>query len=390
MFGRLRTGAPVLGPLSRSFGFHAVCLLAAVASCGNDDSTRLPAHGTGGNGLEGCAVPRGSALHGHVAVSSALAPCRITLQSSGITLKIDENGDGPDAVPPILRLASGTFVAASSERDRLTTWLVNGEPDRVVGRTGIGPGEFRRVSAVYVDFSDTVHVSDAPGRWIVFNSVLEHVRTTSSPSFAVTESAAFLNDGNLLLAPPNLTVDRRVFHVVDRHNPQSIRGFGTLAGGSLEGAMQIAYSNGRTFWAASPTKYVLEHWSLDGQRIGSIERRVPWFIASDSGLLAQGTPRIIRLRADNSGTLWVTIRVPDASRRPLPSDPLRTRTLGLRVEVFSTATGELLASEFYQDQYEPPFGFFSDSQGYRIRPAESGIFRVEVVDYRLVKAAPTS
>ncbi|MFQ5705599.1 MAG: hypothetical protein ACE5HT_16470, partial [Gemmatimonadales bacterium] len=111
----------------------------------------------------------------------------------------------------------GRIVATNGEHPpEIRFFSAEGRHQRSVGRDGVGPGEFTSIRSVWLVYPDTLIVYD---------------RSQSRVSY--------------------LTVQNLTRFVV--------QGFGPW------------------IWTASPTVYRLERWSLEGMKLGQIERSVEWF-----------------------------------------------------------------------------------------------------------------
>jgi hypothetical protein len=73
------------------------------------------------------------------------------------------------------------------------------------------------------------------------------------------------------------------------------------------------------FWAAHVTRYTIERWSKAGRLTDVLERDAPWFPPrvnlGPPPQEAPPAPRVVSVREDDAGRLWVLISVADANWR---------------------------------------------------------------------------
>src|SRR5690606_15975921 len=115
------------------------------------------------------------------------------------------------------------FYTASG-RASVTVWDSGGKFERVLGRPGLGPGEFgRNWTVVQFDPSGRLYVRDAARRWSIYSSSLEFLRTTAPVEMGYSpEQAVFLDDGRFLSAAPGFAnpgaaegLPENSFHIYD-------------------------------------------------------------------------------------------------------------------------------------------------------------------------------
>jgi hypothetical protein len=291
------------------------------------------------------------------------APCAIRLLHDSIILAVDSGGNTNDVRTPVVLTGSGQFAARGSIPDNLSIWNADGTLARSIGSRGAGPGEFTAVSALYVDRTDTIHVSDSPGRWHVYDRRFQYVRSINFP-MQRWDGTAFLADGNVLVSRPSDLPQDSLFYVIDRDG-RPIRSFGRARfAGDIR---RISYSGGSGFWAVAPTRYLLEYWSLDGHLLATIRRRVPFFRDSDKGAswdMESGDPVVLFLHHDGRGRVWVVIADPDGGAGGTPTWYL---------EAFETVTGRLSVSARYTDPSGLPAGFLADGRVYTGRILPNGL-----------------
>jgi hypothetical protein len=172
-------------------------------------------------------------------------------------------------------------------------------------------------------------------------------------------------------------LDRATGAVVKAFDPRELRD-------ALRDARLIGYGGGDQFWAVSPTRYELELWSVEGTLLGGIRRRAAWFHDNDEGLMSTTGARILYLYVDAvANVLWVTIIVFERPR-DLNEEGVEPGDYSIRVEAFSTRSGQLLISERFAAD---PLAFFpgvAPGVAYGINESASGIPMITVLEYRLV------
>lgn len=309
--------------------------------------------------------------------------CELIFRASGVTLETSEV-EGIDVKGPVIRSSAGEYYAASYS-GYVNRWSHDGTFMGHLGKRGPGPYAYRSASGVLIDRTDTVHVSDLPGRWHVLGDSGQIVRTIQGPSLAVREGVAFLDDGRVLLAVPNPPFSDlgKRYVLVNRQDGSVLTSFDQRASSdALRDARHIAYAGGNRFWTVSPTRYELELWTTEGKRLGGIRRRVSWFRESNEGLGATSGNRIASISLDSTGILWVLVinfreafeQSPDAS----PSERYSTH-----VEAFNSYTGELLISRPFNN----PLAFYpglGPNLAYAAELDANGLVTINILEYRLV------
>lgn len=196
---------------------------------------------------------------------------------------------------------------------------------RSIGRAGPGPGEFSYVSAVVVDKADSVHAFGLrydlfrpDGRLGRSKVVLEGARVWNA--FLVGDSAILVQ-----AMPQTPALAGIPLHLVDR-NGGLRRSFGLMPDEPVRVNFWTRWrpttvSPRGEVWLGMVNRYRLELWSLSGQRLRVLERKTSWFEPwqNHSGDVARDRPppRLLSLRADADGLLWVLIQIADANYKPL-------------------------------------------------------------------------
>ncbi|MDP2956353.1 MAG: hypothetical protein Q8N53_08020 [Longimicrobiales bacterium] len=225
-----------------------------------------------------------------------------------------------------------------------------------LGGVGQGPSEFlttRQILAV----GRTVSVLDPVNqRETVFDLDFHVVRTAFIQGY-VNEALA-LND-SIRVFNINLWTPERVgypLHLVDGRG-SLVASFGYVEEVArqdmpLRGWRVLAASSGGKFWAARASQYLLERWTVAGEKRLSIVRSVPWFRPHDDYSMTPPPPLIGALWEAPDGLLWVAIRVADPEwERAMEIRPGRPKRVvnynkfyDTILEVIDPEKGEVLAS----------------------------------------------
>lgn len=139
---------------------------------------------------------------------------------------------------------------------------------------------------------------------------------------------------------------------------------------------RLTVSSDGAIWAAFASRYVLEHWHLDGERDVVLERLATWFPPDrHSGEVTptdEPVPRVRAINMDNKNRLWTLIEVADShwaqglremdDGRFFPVDD--TRVWDTIIDVIDPVEKSLLVSE-RQDPHL--IGFVDDELVYSSR-----------------------
>jgi hypothetical protein len=113
-------------------------------------------------------------------------------------------------------------------------------------------------------------------------------------------------------------------------------------------------------WRGMPDRYLLEKWSLDGRRLESITRTVPWFPTwppltegMDRGTEPQPTMLLDAIVVPN-GRMWTLLAVPDPAFKPLDQDEYTSpanmgQLVDTFVEVLDLERHQVLASQRFPE-----------------------------------------
>jgi hypothetical protein len=224
-------------------------------------------------------------------------------------------------------------------------------------------------------------------------------RQVAVPELVATaqRNVRVLDDGGFLLNASIVGAPGSIFHVFDADG-QRTRSFGDR--GSAPASRSIAYGGRETFWAAppsgAPNGYVLEEWSLKGERARTLVLNPDWLRRSVESGKKSGTRALpeFQIHVDESGLIWVRVITKDARWRPLrpgeSEDEMETQLYDWRYEVIDPDAGIVLASGVEdempgEDGLAPPLVLFvpRTSKSYRPLADSLGLESIEFFDARL-------
>ena len=201
-----------------------------------------------------------------------------------------------------------------------------------LGRTGEGPGEFRRASFVAPLPGDSLLVLDTQlQRASVFSPELRFVRTIRLPFYA---NAARVLDWPARVAVNGVSYSRRdagwPLHILDLSEPTATlrTSFGDNDGEMRPGEnarliRRFVAGGTASFWALQVLSYQITHYGADGRILASIRREPDWF-ADESEWSLGGPERppypAVQTAAIRGDTLWVAVRIPRADWKRAWSD----------------------------------------------------------------------
>ena len=319
--------------------------------------------------------------------------------------------DGPDAIGQpqgVVRDSRGRlYLMQSPGSYEIVVFDSTGDFLRTIGNQGEGPGEFKRVTAMWVAPGDTLHVMD-PGnrRHTVLAPDYSLVRSQQLEARWFFNRVVFFEGGEIAVnanLPTSLGAGFPL-HLIDR------RGRVRLSFGSedqlyiypgqedefsqMSRSLSLAAQEGM-FWSAPFNRYVLELWDTTGRLHRRYTRNVDWFEPWDHqpGITEDGpgNPQLQDIHEDRLGRLWVMVRVGDRRWRrsvePYISEGRKffrpTRFEGVWdtvVEVIQPESGRLIASGRSE---APLFQFLDDSHAWGMHITEEGVPQIDVWRVRL-------
>jgi hypothetical protein len=265
-------------------------------------------------------------------------------------------------VTEVARDSRGRFYTTSRRGEPVEVWDSLGKHVATVGRSGSGPGEFSGWPlSLFIDVGDTLHVLDGLGRWSVFDSAFNSVRTfTAARAFRTST----LIDGGPLVFTSSVSwgePDAAFYRMTRDGRPDGSHGKSDVSSSFGSGRLSSTGPD-HTIWIApapgTGKGFVLENRSINGELLNVVERDAPWLPLtgySDE----PNVPTFRTLHVDDDGLLWVALSVKDPrwqARKPGESPAAASRRKGelydMRFEVLDPRTGSVLASVRYDDMSE--------------------------------------
>ena len=261
--------------------------------------------------------------------------CRISV--SRIAAVGDSTGSGIlGEYGSLRRFSDGHyFVQTGVQPGTILVFGPDGRYLKSIGRRGEGPGEYTSPHVFDVR-GDSLWVFDVTGRiTMVFPG---EVQTRNVP-FAPFDAIRFGNGLHVYATVARIPQLIGIpFHVFDEASGTIVRSFGNPSGtydplDPYNAHRSIAPAGEREFWAGHSNRYVIEKWTVDGERVLRIERDAPWFKPWQGNVqparIAAPPPILHGVREDSAGILWVFHRVADRDWAPQPPAEVRgseTRT----------------------------------------------------------------
>lgn len=317
----------------------------------------------------------GQVLFGHTAqeVTSERACPRCTLRAERIATLGDR--EGPGIVGDNFAVARGGdgrfFVSYRSNPGEILVFDSMGAYTHTVGREGDGPGEFRVPSTLA--FADgRLHVFDSRSRrHTVLDRSFEVLHT--HPMRGIPLAVEIFEDGVVYNA-----VIRTWKEIGFPLHFLSADGSGTRSFGEAEegyrpdivwsGWRVLARAAPNALWAAYKPRYVIEKWSLDGDKLATLTRRAEWFEPHNQFPYPDPDqpprPFVRDIYEDSEGLLWVIIIVADREwQRGIAETGSRNETNGYVItnqnqfldsviEVIDPAAGVLVTSERFDLEFK--------------------------------------
>lgn len=208
--------------------------------------------------------------------------CRIELER---VATLGQFGDSVlfAGLPQVQEDGSGGFlvVAVPTYPDRILRYDRAGRLLETIGRAGDGPGEFRLIIGVEVGQGDSIFVADYFRRITVLTPSGQLVRTFRLP--AAPRELSELSGGQLAVAGMSYTPEHIGYPVqlLDRTTGAAVAMGAVnptvpLDRRSADDLRLTAAADG-TFWSGHTTAYILERWSLTGERLQRIAPELEWF-----------------------------------------------------------------------------------------------------------------
>lgn len=261
--------------------------------------------------------------------SASCTECRITAhRTATLGALTDSVPIGPLAVVAVSR--DRQYVGGATAVDpRILVFDSAGQLAATLGRSGDGPGESRIVWRLTVGPGDSLYVFDFARRMTVFapNGI---VRRAVPVPLLVLGAVPFSN-GTVVVTGGHLTAAGigLPLHLL-RPDGSLVRSFGQpqlvrRASDLSTLEHRLALSTDGTIWTAQPSRYELQRWDTTATLREVLHRQVDWFVpgpqTSAHALSREGVvapyvvreppaSRIMGVRQDGSGRLWVLVSVP--------------------------------------------------------------------------------
>jgi hypothetical protein len=247
------------------------------------------------------------------------AKCVISMRHV-VTLGTDDGVGSLNGKPMSVNVDSRGRYWIFQELEPPTVFHSDGRVDRVIGRKGSGPGEFRSGNRGIV-VGDSMLVLDwqesratmmgpdlKPGRIIRLRPGIGDVKSLRWPTLLVTHG--FMSDSR----PPNSTLHRIS---LDNGEARLLTSFGPQGTGGSMGNVEVGQILGEAregIWSAYWNRPRMTKWNSDGKPLAALTRRYDWYTGDTPSSAGTPTtppkPRTGALIEDAEGLLWVFIHTP--------------------------------------------------------------------------------
>lgn len=273
-------------------------------------------------------------LPAHVACPA----CRVELGEEFALGGTEADGGTPGALAGVVRTADGLFAAVfwGSVNSQIYIYDARGRFDSVFGTEGSGPGEFRSIgNSLFADGSSLLAFDSDLGRLARIDVRSRQMTTTPWVTHNVM-NAAFPGDGKIVLSGRVPGAEEGLPLHVFSDSGDWARSFGRrepLEDLSDTWALErmLAAAADDTFWAAPSDELLLEHWTVEGERLQAFsaarERFVPfvkgsWVLGDKSSRvlgIAVGPDGLLRLLYNTPVVDWeeAVVPIPDSEINPL-------------------------------------------------------------------------
>ncbi len=319
-------------------------------------------------------------------------PCAVEVHDGAVRLRSDSSAV-PDPGNRSARDSYGRFFTTTFVQGQIAVWGDNGRFLGAIGRRGDGPGEFRGISALWVDPTDTVHVRDRNG-WSVIDPAGRFQRRISGVTLGVfAEETRFVRGGIHILASNLAGNDSYYFHIVDRDGTP-LKSFGAVpaadrsAASADRNSRMIAYEGDSTFWAGpvrdAEDGYTVEQWSITGRHIQTIQINTPWYGAKPLFDRHRLGAKVTSLHVDSTGVLLVYVHVPNKNYRERFGAGRDPNLWDVHYNVIDTRTATMLAAGKYARTLKVPQYFGRTRTGWIASSDTSDQVVHQIVRYKLV------
>ena len=292
-------------------------------------------------------------------------------------------------------LGNGEFLlGAVTGGGQLFVFDSEGRFSRTIGRSGRGPGEFRRMAALAVGEGDTIFAKDdGNGRLQILTADGEYIRSFRIPR--PYRPFVRLGDGTFAFHGPVNQPGDPIFRQLDPMGAEIHRFRPSRIG---EPDLEMGFVRPRpgrsgALWTATAWRYALEEWS-DAQTFErTLIRDVEWFppYPDFPDEVYQSVPPPTTLSGiveDDRGRLWVNLLRPDPDWRPdIPLSPRpawNRATFDNLIEVIDISAARVIAT----GKYEHKLSTMCNSHlMYALVETPLGDLRVRVVEPTIVDGA---
>lgn len=159
--------------------------------------------------------------------SVAVAPTDLAaFLTWGAPVEMEENDRVINVTPRVTPDPQGGFLVADAREAQVRRYAVNGDLQRVIGRKGSGPGEFRQLSSVHRLPDGRIVAAEMGGKVSVFDDDGEKLLHARQAPVAPLYDADVLDGRHLLLAGRRVgTGGTALVHVYDVETGAVTRGF---------------------------------------------------------------------------------------------------------------------------------------------------------------------
>lgn len=318
------------------------------------------------------------------------ADCRIVLEPAAV-LGADHGAGFVGYTNTMARDTARYFLAFHGATDEIRVFGSDGQFLRLLGRSGSGPGEYRRITGLSVGPNDSLYVFDGrASRLTVYTPQLEVARTArvlvSSDSEKVLHVRA---DGTVLLHGRSPARSSEV-QMLDEEGA-IVRSIEDQNAASPGVGRWFASAPDSGFWVAHFDQYLLERRSAQGDLLYVIRGSDDWFRstgeeATDPGEAAPPKPSILDISVDRDGLIWILGKTPHPQWRQ-SLDEIERRIP--RPEVYWASVLEVIdpsgPSVVAQRIMEGPDirGFVGSGQVFTYFETPRGIPRIQISRVRL-------
>ena len=295
----------------------------------------------------------------------------------------------------VARLGTGEFLlGAVTGGGQIFVFDSEGGFSRTIGRSGRGPGEFRRMAAIAAGEGDTIFAKDdGNGRLQVLTADGEYIRSFRTPR--PYRPFVRLGDGTFAFHGPVNQPGDAIFRQLDAMGDEIHRFRPSRIG---EPDLEMGFVRPRpgrsgALWTATAWRYALEEWSDPQTFERTLIRDVEWFppYPDFPDEVYQSVPPPTTLSGiveDDRGRLWVNLLLPDPDWRPdIPLSPRpawNRATFDHLIEVIDISAARVIATGEYEHKLST---MCNNHLMYALVETPFGDLRVRVVEPTIVDAA---